>query len=269
MAVLEFDKHELWEPLFQGWMPEIADSELLQAATLQVEYLQDARNLFLNAIGKDRLTEFLGAKLADHSVKVFHGTRVSAEVLNRIRTEGLRPLNLQNRKSTLAAEFQVHPDWDAQRCRFDAILHRYGPGWERGGAGKREDGGVHVCLSRNGLLKGCNHYLTLGAEVDNHIARDLFGDDSGLALLAQARKPSLISFDLTFSDAERAANPYDFGYEKLPFIADKFFSAWAFRLSNPAWTPAQEQDSIALRVPGDIPASILTIEAVSDEDLHE
>jgi hypothetical protein len=267
MTVFEFDKHEIWEPLFSDWMREIAPVDSLQAAAQPQEYQEDARNIFLNAIGKSRLTDFLNAKLERHSVKVFHGTRVSDPALAAIRQEGLKPLDLASRKATLVAELQRHPHWLAHQHRLDAILHKYGPGWERGGAGKREDGGVHVCLSRNGLVKGCNHYLTHGAEVDNHITRDLFSDDSGLALLEKARKPMLISFDLTFPEAEAAANPYNVRYEKFPFITERFFNAWAFRLSTPRWAPAQAWDSIALRVRGVVAPNRLTIEPICDAEL--
>ena len=44
-----------------------------------------------------------------------------------------------------------------------------------------------MCLSRAGLLHGCNHYLMHGAEVDQNIAMMLFDDNSGLDLLTRAR----------------------------------------------------------------------------------
>ncbi len=268
MAAFEFDRHEVWEPFFHDWMLEVAPADVMQAAAQPQEYQNDARDIFIDAIGKAELTDFLAAKLADHSVKVFHGTRVSDLVLSQIRLEGLKPLDLASRKATLISELGAHPNWAAQRDRLDAILHKYGPGWERSGAGKREDGGVHVCLSRNGLLKSSNHYLTLGAEVDNHITRDLFSDESGFALLERARKPWLVSFDLDFTNAELAANPCNSSYESLPFITDKFFTAWAFRLSEPEWTPGLALDSTALRVHGVVAPHRLTIEAISDEELR-
>ena len=138
---------------------------------------------------------------------------MSPIVLNSIQKEGLKPLDLVGRKATLIEDLQGHPELSARQHQLDEILFKYGPGWEHSGAGKREDGGVHVCLSRNGLLKGSNHYLTHGAEVDNHVTRDLFSNDSGLVFLENARKPMLISFDLSFPDAESAANPYGFRYE--------------------------------------------------------
>jgi hypothetical protein len=240
----------------------------MRAASQPQEYIGDAADIFISAIGREKLTAFLAEKLGSHGVKVFHGTRVSAPELAAIEREGLKPLDLINRKSALVAEFRSHPDWSAREHRLDATLHKFGPGWMSGGMGQREDGSVHVCLSRSGLTKGCNHYLTLGAEVDNLIADELFPDGSGKTLLQRIRDPKLISFDLTFPEAEAAANPYECPYERLPFIAGKFFGAWAFRLSTPEWEPAQERDCFALRVPGIVMPGRLTIEALCDADLE-
>jgi hypothetical protein len=151
---------------------------------------------------------------------------------------------------------------------LDGLLHRFGPGWERGGAGKREDGAVHVCLSRNALLKDCNHYLTHGAEIDIHIVRELFPDGTGMAILAGVRQPVLVSFTLDFPAAESAADPFGFSYGRLPFITNKFLQCWAFRLSRPDWSPANARFSDALMVPGNVPAGRLTIECLKDADLQ-
>jgi hypothetical protein len=43
-------------------------------------------------------------------------------------------------------------DWPPKGGLLDAQLYLFGDGWEKGGAGRREDGCVHVCLSRAGLL---------------------------------------------------------------------------------------------------------------------
>ena len=68
----------------------------------------------------------------------------------------------------------------------------------------REDGSVHVCFSRSGLINGCNHYLTHGAEVDNHVFDALFGSD-GREHLPALRQPVLFSFEPTFDETARAA----------------------------------------------------------------
>jgi hypothetical protein len=267
MAVLEFDKIEEWEPLFAGWMQEIAPVEVYQAAAQPQDYIDEAGALFVEAIGKGELTAFLAAKLADHKLRVFHGTRVSDATLAKIRHEGLTPLNLFDRRSTLVADLQAHPDWALQEPRLDSILQKYGPDGEILGAGKREDDVVHVFLSRMGLLKGCNYYLTHGAEVDDFIVRDLFSDESGLPLLANARKPVVVSFVLDFAAGELAANPANCEYEGLPYLAELFLRGWAIRLSEPEWTPALVQFTNALKVHGAVPPEELSFEFLTDADL--
>ena len=60
MAVFEFDKHEAWEPLyFPDWMQDVASKDAMQAAARPQEYQHDARDIFVDAIGKDELMETL------------------------------------------------------------------------------------------------------------------------------------------------------------------------------------------------------------------
>lgn len=99
-------------------------------------------------------------------MRVFHGTRVTAEELLSITKHGLQVLRSSDRWDALISVFSGHPEWVDKEGLLDGELYRFGPRWMRVGAGKREDSAVHVCLSRAGLLYGCNHYLTHGAEVD-------------------------------------------------------------------------------------------------------
>jgi hypothetical protein len=220
-------------------------------------------------VGRDRLVDHLNGALEAYQVRVFHGTRVTAEELPSITQHGLRALTLSDRRDALVAVFREHPEWVDKEGLLDDALQRYGPGWMKGGAGKREDGSVHVCLSRAGLLYGCNHYLTHGAEVDQHIAQSLFPDGSGLNLLARARAAKIVSFTAPFPDAASAANPYGVRPPDLPGLIGLLVSAWAFRLANPAFTVVSQKDASALRFPAPIgPDRIVRIEDIDDAELQ-
>jgi hypothetical protein len=161
--------------------------------------------------------------------------------------------------------FSEHPDWLDKEPMLDGEIHRFGKGWEKAHTGKREDGSVHVCLSRVGLLHGCNHYLMHGAEVDQNIAMMLFDDNSGLDLLTHARKAYIVSFSAPYPDAAIAANPYGFPTEDLPSLIDSFLGAWAYRKSHPKFTVVAQRDSVALRFPAPIFADrIERIEPIDD-----
>jgi hypothetical protein len=221
-------------------------------------------------VGRKALVSPLHEALAPYQVRVFHGTRVTDSELYDIQQNGLRALVLSERRAVLVAIFSEHPDWPRKESMLDEQLHRHGPGWEKAHAGKREDGSVHVCLSRAGLLHGCNHYLLHGAEVDQNIAMMLFDDNSGLKLLARARKPYIISFSAPYPDAAHAANPYGFPREDLPSLIDCFLGAWAFKKSHPEFEVVQLRDAVAARFPAPILADrIEKIEPVDDALLPE
>jgi hypothetical protein len=127
---------------------------------------------------------------------------------------------------------------------------------------------VHVCLSRTGLLYGCNHYLTHGAEVDQHIANAIFPDGSGLALLQSSRSAKLVSFTAPFPEAAVAANPYGFPANEMPGLLGKLVTAWAYKIAKPDFSLANEEDGAALRFKGPIPPQrIERIEDIDDEAL--
>jgi hypothetical protein len=268
--VIDYDKIEEWSP----WLDEVIAStgpkgliDVLGSAT--PEYLGDARDHLVAAVGRDRLVDHLNRALEPHRVRVFHGTRVTPEEMRSIAQHGLRALKLSDRRDALAAIFSEHPEWADKARLLDEELHRFGPGWEKAGAGKREDNSVHVCLSRAGLLYGCNHYLTHGAEVDQHIAQALFPGDSGLDLLARARRAKIVSFTAPFPDAARAANPYGFPSHDLPALIGLLISAWAFRLARPTFTVVSQRETAALRFPALIgPERIERIEDIDDVELQ-
>jgi hypothetical protein len=230
--------------------------------------MEDARNHLLRSVSQARLVEHLNSQLAACEVRVYHGTRVTADEARDIRDAGLRSLRLSDRGDALAAIFSQHADWPTKAGLLGAQLHRFGAGWEQGGAGRREDGCVHVCLSRAGLLYGCNHYLTHGAEVDQHIANALFPDGSGLELLKRSRSAKLISFTAPFPEAAVAANPYGFPANEMPDLLRKLVTAWAYKVGKPEFSLANEEDSSALKLKGPIVAQRLErIEDIGDEAL--
>jgi hypothetical protein len=271
MRVIEFDRIDEWGPLLTAVVERIAPSGFLAGLRRsKPKYIEDARNHVVAAIGRQRLVEALNRELESCSLRVFHGTRVTGAEINQIRTEGLRALRLADRRASLIAVFSQHRDWSAvKEALLDEQLHRFGPGWQKAGAGRREDDSIHVCLSRAGLLLGCNHYLTHGAEVDQHIADALFPDGSGLDLLKCNRRAKLVSFTTPFAEAARAANPFGFPSHELPALLRLMIGAWAYKTAEPAFSVANQRYSEALRFPAPIEADRLIIEDIDDSELVE
>jgi hypothetical protein len=269
MRVIDYDRIDEWGPWFTGAVASVAPNGLLEALRCSApEYIEDARDHVVDAIGREQLVEHLNRELAPYAVRVFHGTRLTDAEVGQVRSQGLRALKLVDRRQRLLAIFSQHPDWSAAKeDSLDAQLRRFGPEWERGGAGRREDDSVHVCLSRTGLLLGCNHYLTHGAEVDQHIAQVLFSDDSGLTLLQRNRAAKLVSFTAPFAEAAQAANPYGFPSHELPALLRLLIGAWAYKTAKTGFSVANERDSAALKFKAPIAPERLVIDNIDDAEL--
>lgn len=265
IQIIDYDEIDVWRPWFAAIMSEIADNALIEKARrARPQYLEDARNIFVQELGQQALIDHLHDRLKPFRVRVFHGTRVTDDELSQIKAQGLRSLILSDRRKALIDIFQQHPNWMERAYLLDRLIDEMGPAAVMG---KREDGCVHVCLSRNGLLRGCNHYLMYGAEVDQHIAHGLFDDRSGYDMLRLHRKPQLISFTAPFPEAACAANPFGFPPIDLPSLLECFLSAWAFSLSHPEYSVKNERDTVALRFSSPITADRLVVEIIDDKAL--
>jgi hypothetical protein len=258
VRTIDYDRIEDWSPWFGDMVASIVpNAVLVSLQSAQPRYMEDARDHLLGRVDRAELVEHLNDQLSACEVRVYHGTRVTADEARDIQVAGLRPLRLVDRRDALAAIFSQHADWPTKAGLLDAQLHLFGAGWEKGGAGRREDGCVHVCLSRAGLLYGCNHYLTHGAEVDQHIANVLYPDGSGLELLKRNRSAKLVSFTAPFPEAAIAANPYGFRANEIPGLLGMLITAWAYRVAHPEFSPANEKDGTALKFKGPIGAQRL------------
>lgn len=266
MRVIDFDQIAEWNAWFTDAIVEIAPLGFLEElARGNPKYMEDSREVVTSRIGKDRLTEHLMSSLAEYRVRVYHGTRLDPDQLENIRQIGLRPLRLMDRKPTIVRIASRHPNWSEVEQKLDHILQQFGPG---GRAGHREDDSVHVCFSRSGLIHGCNHYLTHGAEVDNHVFDALFGD-TGRDYLPAQRQPALISFEPNFGEAVRSANPWGVSRGELPSLVNLLLCSWAYRQSHPEFETGSLEDCTAARFERPIPAAEITgIEVLDDTALE-
>lgn len=271
LKILDYDKIEEWSPWIEEIVSTVAPDGLIdEIKRSSPEFIEDARDQLVSAIGVEPLISHLTGALEPFHVRVFHGTRVTPGELKSIQAGGLRALQLQDRRAPLVDAFNKHPDWHKIEPGLDHQLHRFGADRLRTGAGKREDDSVHVCLSRAGLLRGCDHYLTYGAEVDQHLATALFSDGEGLELLARARSAKIISFTAPYADAALAANPWGVPRGEIPALMKIFVSNWAYHLAHPRFTVVSQRDSAALRFPAPIDAKrIEHIEHVNDSEIGQ
>ncbi len=100
--------------------------------------------------------------------------------------------------------------------------------------------------------------------MDQHIANELFPDDTGLELLARNRSAKLVSMRVPFPDTADAVNPYGVRDNEIPNLLRMLITAWAYKVAKPDFSPANERDGSALKFKG--PIAALRIEHIEDID---
>lgn len=267
MCTINFDDLEQWGPWVGDAIVSLAGELLVRdLARADLEYIEDARDWVYERIGRERAAAGLSSALRSCLVRLFHGTRLTDAELEQVSRLGLKPLTLAARKDRVAEILRGHPRWPEVESRLDEAVQAFGPGAQ---AGLREDGCIHACLSRSGLLLGCNHYLTHGAEVDGHIGYHLFGDNSGSRLFQEHRRPYLISFCVPFDVAAQGSHSLGDLAVGRTLLTDKLIGAWAYGQAHPEFRITTQRDCTAAKIKGGVEPGQLTVTAIDDAQLTD
>lgn len=227
-AHFDFDRIDLWGPELTLVLDGLVPSDVRQTVARSApEYIEDARDRLFGLSDQHAITSAIAAWLRERPVAGYHGSRLTPEELAGIERDGLRPLRVEDRRSRLVRALGGHAEWPQLRQQLDEALALHGAG-ERSG---RREGQVHLTVSKAGLVRSFNHYLTHGAEVDQHIAQYLLGE-AGVALLAQDGEPTLIRFFVPGAIALDACNPYASLSDSINLVAD-IIPEWAYWLAAP------------------------------------
>jgi hypothetical protein len=234
--MIDFDEIDDWAPelsdVLSQWVPRTFERRVADAAP---EYVEDALDLLFESAGRDAVIDATLAWICSSTVAGYHGSRLSDEEVESVRSIGLIPLQAETRRDRLVRALSPHPRWREVADRLTSVLQNHGPG---GAAGRRE-GQAHLTLSRCGLVDGFNHYLTHGSEFDQHAAHELLGAD-GKELLAKDGKPTVLRVAVPGPRALDAAHPH-FGVDdmrtrgEVPNLVREFLEAWSYKLAHPAF----------------------------------
>lgn len=236
----------------------------LQLRQAQPEYVEDALNLLLELANRNAVIDATLHWIRSNIIAGYHGSRFMADDVASIRTNGLVPLRTNTRRHQLIRALSPHPRWAEVEPELDRVLADYGPGCR---AGNRE-GQVHLTLSKEGLMRGFNHYLTHGAEFDQHVARELLGSD-GIVLLSKNGVPTIVTVSVPGDAALTAANPYSSienarSNGNVPNLVRAFLNAWSYRVANPGFQTASLKTDCSMVFRGTVPTTwIASIDTVT------
>lgn len=236
IGLIDFDEIDKWEPgLAAALYPILPESIGTAIAASAPQYVEDALGLLFKMSDRNAVIDSTVNWIRSTNIAGYHGSRLVDSEIASIRAVGLIPLEAGARRFRLERALSRHSEWSAVAGRLEAVIQAHGQGSV---AGRREDQ-VHLTLSRAGLTNGFNHYLTHGAEFDQHVAYALLGAE-GNALLATDGEATIIRVAVPGPLALDAAHPY-FSIDEMrvrgevPNLVGDILTAWAYRLARPGF----------------------------------
>lgn len=222
----DFDRLDIWGPELTARLQDIVSPEVRKhVADSDPEFVEDARDTLFELVDADAVNTAVAQWVSERPIAAYHGSRLTEIEIAAVQAEGLRPLRIEDRRARLVRALSKHDDWAAKAHRVEEALALHGKG-ERAG---RREGQVHLTLSRAGLVRSFNHYLTHGAEVDQHLASHVLGD-AGIDLLRQDGAPVVFRCLVPPEIAITACNRYTIG---TPYPVPEMVPEWAYWLAKP------------------------------------
>ncbi|TXI87182.1 MAG: hypothetical protein E6Q40_05325 [Cupriavidus sp.] len=260
---LDFDRGPSWLPALHRHVAQDLPADFVDSikrlgpeepTSLQVAlpHLLDEARLFAS------VREWVTAR----DVLVYHGTRINERQRSAILRLGLLPLNASDRVESITEFLCAHPRWAEVEGNLPEAID-----WVRRNAGNRERL-VYGCLSRNGLVRGCNHYLVEGPEFDHHVAVRLLGEVSH-ELNRQRGVGSLVVFRADGAAAIDAANPHEESGSGTNLIAELVAALGWWLATGDDETAAFDEDCALAFKAAISPDRIEAIIPVPDEELWE
>ena len=232
--MLDFDDNRNWGSTLSAALSGLLTNRVLEKlVTASPRDIEDARDLLFSYADRPQIVDATLAWIRSTSIAGYHGARLNQSELESIRARGLLPLEADARRARLTRALSSHARWGQVAHRLNAALRDHGPG---GTAGRRE-GQVHLTLSRRALVHRFNHYLTHGAEFDQHVAHALLGAE-GAELLTTDGQATVIEVAVPGDAALNAVNRCFSVDEQLargqvPGLVDEFLKAWSYGLAHP------------------------------------
>jgi hypothetical protein len=253
--MFDFDAIDQWGPSLSSDLAEIVpDTAYAFLRDRRPKTFEEYRDTLFEAPGV-RPSAIIAATanwLRSQSVIAYHGSRLSANELQRIQAEGLRPLDARSRAARLSSIFAGHPGWSDIASGLSAVIDEFGIHGVAKGHGRRE-GFVHATISRACLLRRFDRYLVYGSEFDQMVAQTLIGE-GGLRCLANYGAAVVMKLCIPGPLAIEAANAYPWANEKMPRPIDDILYSWARWSVDRAFSSAEACVDCGLRFAAPIPA---------------
>jgi hypothetical protein len=248
-----FDQNSAWGAALSEHLAGLVPAAAVDIIrSKQPQFMEDAAKILLSAGGPNNRQQIIRAItswIESRTIAVYHGSRLDGSDLEDIRRDGLLALVPEERNKYLEKKLSGHPRWESVKANLEPLLLKLSEKYEIGD----RMGQVHGTLSRAGLLKGFNHYLTHGSEFDQHVAYRLLEDD-GMELLAKYGNPVLITLAVPGDKALDAANPFREIGGEIPNVVREVIQVWSYWLVHRDFSAATQRIDCGFMFYQDIPA---------------
>lgn len=232
--MIDFDEIDLWKPeLSDALRPYIPESNLRRLVSVDHKDPGVALDSLFCVVDRQTVIDEILEWIRTVTITAYHGTRLIDAEVRSIEKDGLLPLDACDRRVRLERALSQHKCWSKAASKLDNAIWKFGSGNKSGNREKQ----VHFTLSRNGLTKGFNHYLSYGSEFDQRVAEEILGDE-GKKLLGDDGEPRLIKVAIPGADALDAGHSI-FTVDDLlksgevPNIVREFLGSWVLKVVDP------------------------------------
>lgn len=254
--IIDFDSNDWMAPLGDALRNSVPQGRRDALPAAQIRYTDDALDILVDETSASRVVDTTLAWIRSNSLRVFHGTRLTDEEAEAMKTDGMRPLSVDGRIDWLRHTFPqlaaiLTEDFVSKA--MDAGQMRY------------RDSQVHAAISRREMFSGYD-YLQEGSEFDRRLL-EWGGRPDLVATLKSRGRPRLVSLVVPGDEALAAMHPI-FSIDDVrtndtyPNLVRQLLQAWAWELHRPG-APREGVDACLMfkaAVPGEFVEDIIAVE---------
>ncbi|EHH05456.1 hypothetical protein ATCR1_15036 [Agrobacterium tumefaciens CCNWGS0286] len=254
--IIDFDNDDWMSDLDVALGDLVSLGTKTNLRTQDFEYKEEALDALEEATDIEGVIDATLNWISNNHVRIFHGTRLTDDEAERLRTTGMRPLAVADRVEWLRAVIPELGDVLTDEFVRDSISK---------GSLQYREGQVHAAISLKELTGGYD-YLFLGSEFDRRLL-EYAGRGDLVPLLTTRGKPRVIKIVIPGDEALDAIHPF-FPIEftrkndRYPNLVRDLLKEYAWMLSKPHYRRVGVDSCLLFKrpIPGHQIEAVMTVE---------
>ncbi|WP_416407196.1 hypothetical protein [Agrobacterium rosae] len=254
--IIDFDQHD-WMPVLKAELGELLSADVGSKLSKQsLQYKEDALESLERETSIEEVIDRTLNWIRNSRVRVFHGTRLTNDEVEKVKATGMRPLDVNARVEWLR---QTFPELRSV-LTDDFVQHALSKG-----SMEHRGNQLHAAISLK-ELRNAYDYLFLGSEFDRRIFEHA-GRADLVPILTRRGMPRVIKMVVEGDEALQAMHPYfpiEFTREndRYPNFVRDLLTDFAWMLATPLYQRSGVDSCLLFRqgIPGHQVEAIETVE---------